>query len=325
MSVDSTPRANPVRTIVVFPGQGIQSPAMGEPWSRHPVWALVKQAEDLVKRDLHTMLLDPRHPPASILESHLSGTLCSIMAWTLLKAVAVPVAVAGHSLGQVCALHAAGVLSFEEAITVVAARAGFAEEASRRVPGAMAAVMAPVRLAEECCAGTECWVANDNSPNQTVLSGTKDGIKAATRAASSRGVLDITLLDIDGGYHSPLMRPAAESFTGYLRGRRFRPAALPVVHNARTYLPGREAPWAQLLGADLVTPVRWRETQLELARAYRPDLFIQCGHGRVLTGLAKRTIPGIALRNASSPEAIAGIAAEVSAARAHALVDKGGA
>jgi [acyl-carrier-protein] S-malonyltransferase len=285
----------------VFPGQGSQGPAMGLPWRDHPAWTLVERAEQQLHRDLSWMLLDPGHPPFGTRDAHLSVALCSMMAWSSLRPGFTPVVLAGHSLGLLPALYAAGVLSAADTIAAVAARAYVCARASARTPGGMTAVLGPAALAREACAGVDCWVASDNSPAQTVIAGTRDGLRVAMARASLLGAADVIPLYAEGAFHCPLTRDAVAEFAGRLAGMTFRPASTVLIHNAHVHRPGDGTDWAALVAADLATPVRWRETQLAFGR-YGVDTVVSVGFGRTLTSLARRTLPDVRLHNVSSPQ-----------------------
>ncbi|TDB91180.1 ACP S-malonyltransferase [Actinomadura sp. KC216] len=294
----------PATAAAVFPGQGSQAPCMGVPWQAHAAWDLVRRAEQQLQRDLSTMLLDPGHPPQGTVDAHMAVVLCSMMAWSTLGPDFTPIAVAGHSLGLVSALYAARVLSAEDTVTVVSTRAEICERACQRTPGGMAAVLASAAIAEAACADTACWVANDNAPTQTVISGTVDGLRLAMTQASLLGARDVIRLDIAGSFHSPLMREAAEEFAERLKAVRFRRASTTIVHNGTSSPPFDSTPWGDHVAVDLVTPVRWLDTQLALAEL-GANTIVEVGYGRTLTGLAKRSVPGLLLHNASSPRSVA--------------------
>jgi [acyl-carrier-protein] S-malonyltransferase len=277
---------------------------MGAPWRGHAAWSLVEMAEAELRRDLSRMLLDPEAGPAGVFETHVAIVLCSMMAWSALRSVLRPVALAGHSLGAVTALYAAGVLSARDAVRVVAVRAAITERAGQTRPGGMAAVFAPADLAEAACADVDCWVANDNGPHQTVISGTPAGLVAAMEEAGRLGALDVIPLKIDGAFHSPLMRDAASEFADRLAEVSFAPLEAPLVHNGNRYLPAQPVAWAQVLADDLTSPVRWWQTQLCLAEL-GVNALVEVGFGRTLTGIGKRALPGVLLHNASSPQAVA--------------------
>ncbi|MHA6757137.1 ACP S-malonyltransferase [Streptacidiphilus sp. PAMC 29251] len=293
-----------------FPGQGSQGPCMGVPWYRHRAWNLVKDAEEHLGRPLAPMLLDPTAPPRGATETQLAVVVVSMMAWSQLEREVAPTVLAGHSLGLIPALFAAKVLTAKDAVTVAALRALVTEHACGRHPGGMAAVLMPVADAEAACADHQCWVANDNAPQQAVISGTREGLHAAMAAAHRFGAADVIELEIAGAFHSPLMREAATRFHELLQGVAFTPARATIVHNAVAHPPGSATDWRAVVAADLVTPVRWRETQLLLARCGLTT-FVEAGYGRTLTGIAKRTLGQIRLVNATGPGPVAALARTV--------------
>ena len=295
------------KSAAVFPGQGSQGPCMGEPWRRSPQWQLIRAAEEQLDRDLSTMLLDPQRPPTTVPQTHLAVVLCSLMAWSAARPRLAPTLVAGHSLGLVAALHAAGVLTAHGAVRVAAIRAEITERVAAVRPGAMTAILGGTELARAACEHFECWIANDNSPEQSVISGTPAALVRAEAEAWRLGARDVVRLKIAGAFHSPLMHPAVAEFEYALREVGFARARIPVLHNAAVHAPGRATPWPRILADDLIRPVRWRETQL-LARRLGVTAIVQVGYGRTLTGLAKRTLPGVRLYNADTPAAIESIA-----------------
>src|SRR5262249_40806664 len=138
-------------------------------------------------------------------------------------AVRDPVAFAGHSLGQLTALVAAGALSLDDGIRLVARRAAATQASADRRPGRMAALMgADLDTAEKACDGTDgAWVANDNAPGQVVIGGTPEGVEAASAQASSLGVRRVIALKVGGAFHTPLFDDARAEFQPVLAGTRF--------------------------------------------------------------------------------------------------------
>ncbi|MBD0711213.1 hypothetical protein BU197_23405 [Streptomyces sp. CBMA291] len=319
---------------MVFPGQGSQRPAMGAQWARHRAFALVRRAERRLGRPLEPMLVDPERPPSGTAEHQLAVTLCSAMAWAVLKEAVLkeaaleapewkeasfPAVVAGHSLGLISALHAAGSLGEDELVDVVAARGELTGAAGRRRPGAMAAMLTSADIAHRCCAGVNeryglavVWVANDNAPGQTVITGTAEAVREAGREAIERGVREVVALDVAGAFHSPLLREAAREFERRLALVPFEPTRVPLAVNGRLLPAGTDPDELRArVAGDLTATLLWRETQLLIAEAPggpRVTDLVECGYGRTLTGLAKRTIGGVALHNAASPEAVAAVA-----------------
>ncbi len=203
---------------------------------------------------------------------------------------------AGHSLGELAALVAAGALDEREGLELVALRGRLMHEAGMQAGhGGMVAVLGrgASEHASEIAEVSGLVVANDNSPQQVVLSGAKDGLPAALAHAKELG-LRATELDVTGAFHSPLMASAVPEFERALAATTFTTPRATVV-SAVTAEPFTD-PRRELADA-LTMPVRWRETMLTLRRL-GAERFIDVGPGRVLTGLAKRTLSDVELVNA---------------------------
>src|SRR4051794_22487965 len=205
--------------------------------------------------------------------------LCSVAAWELERPEHV-VAAAGHSLGEYAALVAAGALDFEDALAVVRVRG---EAMAAAPPGGMTAFLgADAGELRALAAELGLTIANDNAPGQLVLSGPLDALAEAEARSDARA----RRLDVSGAFHSPLMAGAADALRDALAGIEVRAPAFPVVSN------GTARPFADVraeLVANLLRPVRWRETVLAL-RAAGVEEFVEVGPGRVLSGLVRRTL-----------------------------------
>jgi [acyl-carrier-protein] S-malonyltransferase len=206
-----------------------------------------------------------------------------------------PAMVAGHSLGEFSALVAAGALSFEEGLTLVAGRASAMQKACTINPSTMAAVLGmDDAIVEEVCDSLPETVvpANYNSPGQIVISGTLDGISRATEELKQRGAKRIVPLSVSGGFHSPCMEPARNELEEAIRKARFSCPVCPVYQNV-TGLPVTDPGEIMLnLIAQLTSPVRWTQT-VERMIADGADPFVEAGPGNVLQGLIKKINPGV--------------------------------
>ena len=280
-------------TAVMFPGQGSQAQGMGADWKGRPAWAVVERAEDVLGEALTPLLLDS--PLDNTRDAQLAVVLVSLMAWEEWRADHdLPVAFAGHSLGQVTALLAAGVLTFDEGLTFVAYRAEVTQDAVRKRPGRMVALLGAdgAQLDAALAAVPDrCWLANDNAPGQVVLAGTPEGVAAASEAAKLAGVKRVMPLSVDGAFHTPLMASAAEALESHLASVSLTPGAAPVVSNGDATAYGDGDGWRERLAAHLVQPVRWRQCVEQLVAVGADDL-VEVGPGTTLTGLAKRTLAG---------------------------------
>ena len=290
---------------MLFPGQGTQTPRMGEPWRLTPAWDVVERAENALGQPLAHLLLDASEEDLSrTREAQLAVLLASLLAWEALRdQVVAPAAFAGHSLGQITSLIASGALSLGDGVRLAVARADCTQAAADAAPGRMAALIgADVDTAEKACAGLDAWVANDNAPGQVVIGGTAEGLEAATAAASDLGVRRVMPLNVGAAFHTPRMQAAADALAPILATTPFQAPTAPVVSNADARPYAGADGWPERLADHLISPVRWRSS-LETLAAMGVDTFYEVGPGNVLTGLAKRTLgAAVTLRRVSVPD-----------------------
>ena len=293
---------------VLFPGQGTQVPGMGLAWRDHSAWALVELAESAVGEPLADLLLEAdKERLGRTREAQLAVMLVSLMAWEAVRdLVDEPVAMAGHSLGQVTALVASGALSLEDGVRLAARRAECTQDAADRTGGRMAALMgATVGQAEEACEPPDggertCWVANDNAPGQVVVGGTPEGLEAAGNRARSLGVRKVMALNVGGAFHTPLMASARHELEPELAATAFAAPHPAVVSNVDARAHTDDA-WATQLADHLVEPVLWRQTMVTLSDLGASS-FVEVGPGSVLAGLARRIVPDHPVRNVAVPD-----------------------
>ena len=291
---------------LLFPGQGSQRPQMGLAWCDHPSWAVVGRLSAATGQDLAALLLeagaDTLRATANAQPAvyALSAVVLDAARRAGLGAAAVT-AVAGHSLGEYTALVAAGVLTPEDGARLVSSRACAMQVAADATPGTMAAVLGlEPHLVEQVCDRIEgAWTANDNAPGQVVIAGTAAGVAAAGVAAKELGAKRVLPLAVGGAFHSPLMAPARARLDAALARAPWASAQLPVVANVDATAHTRG--WARLLSAQLVAPVRWRQSLLTLA-GLGVDRFVELGPGAELSGMVKRTITDATRVNVATPE-----------------------
>jgi malonyl CoA-acyl carrier protein transacylase len=197
-----------------------------------------------------------------------------------------PSAAAGHSLGELSALAAAGVLKREDALELVVLRGRLMGEA--RNGSMLALVGASFADAEEIARAGGVVVANDNAPGQVVLSGSLDALDETERVANERGTRVIRL-DVAGAFHSPAMEPAVEPFRAALHEVEVSEPAFTVFScaSAAPFTDVREQ-----LATALISPVRWRETVIAMHEAGAPS-FVEVGPGKVLARMGKRILKGV--------------------------------
>ena len=290
---------------VVCPGQGTQQPAMGAPWRDHGAFGLVARAEDALGEPLAPLVLDATAEELSrTRNAQLAVLLTSLVVWeTIKESIDAPVAFAGHSLGQVTAMIASGAIPIEDGVRFAARRAELTQAAADAHPGKMAALIgATPEQAEEACtaAPDACWVANDNAPGQVVIAGTPEGLELASVRAKELGVKRALPLDVGGAFHTPLMADAHDGLVAQLADTTILDTTRPVVsnHDGMPYADAKG--WTQRLADHVTVPVRWRYCQETLARL-GATTFLEVGHGTMLAGLAKRTVPDVTVLGIATP------------------------
>lgn len=199
-----------------------------------------------------------------------------------------PAALAGHSLGEITALVASGALEETDGLRLVAIRGRLMQEAGEAADGGMIAVRAGRSDIEPLIAGTGAVIANDNAPQQVVLSGPEPALAQAQAQMKQAGIRALRL-PVSAAFHSPVMEPAVASFGEAIRETSFAPSQVPVVSCS---LAAVAADPGAALVQGLTSQVRWVETQRELyARGIRR--FVETGPGSVLKGLVRRTLPDV--------------------------------
>ncbi|OEC36068.1 [acyl-carrier-protein] S-malonyltransferase [Pseudomonas cuatrocienegasensis] len=298
----------------VFPGQGSQSLTMlaelgaqhaliGETFAEasaalgYDLWALTQQGpeEQLNQTD--------KTQPAIL--------TASVALWRLWLAQggAQPAFVAGHSLGEYSALVAAGSLPFAEAVKLVELRGQLMQQAVPAGQGGMAAILgledADVLAAcAEAAQGEVVSAVNFNAPGQVVIAGSAAAVVRAIEACKARGAKRAMPLPVSVPSHCELMRPAAERFAEAVAAIAWQTPQIPLVQNvSAAVVADLEALTGNLL-AQLYSPVRWVESMVCLAENGVTDL-VECGPGKVLSGLNKRCVKGINTHNLDTPDAFA--------------------
>jgi malonyl CoA-acyl carrier protein transacylase len=195
---------------------------------------------------------------------------------------------AGHSLGELSALAAAGAIEAADAVRLAVTRGRLTDEAARRAPGGMVALLGDRNAAVKVAAATGLTVANDNGPTQTVLAGPLASLPDAQDAAKEAG-LRVMRLPVAGAFHSPAMEPAVAPFREALEAVNFRAPEVPVVSCASARPFGEAAEIRHNLAAALTRPVRWRET-LNYMHSGGVRRFRETGPGKALTGMVRRAL-----------------------------------
>jgi len=277
----------------VFPGQGAQFPGMGKELYETSSKAKERfhQANEILGFDITKIMFG--EDAAALKETKVTQPAIFLHATIQSESMGAtfePEMVAGHSLGEFSALVAAGVLSFEEGLSLVSERALAMQEACNQSPGTMAAILGlEDEKVETICKKIEGIVipANYNCPGQLVISGAVEAVENACEAFKEAGARRALLLPVGGAFHSPLMEPAKERLAKAIEQTTFNKPRCSVYQNvtARGTLDPEEL--RKQLVAQLTAPVKWTQSIQQMI-ADGATHFTEVGPGNVLQGLIKK-------------------------------------
>jgi malonyl CoA-acyl carrier protein transacylase len=283
---------------LVFPGQGAHYAGMGRAlYEAFPVireW--MDRAAAAADFDLLHLLFHDREEnlQKTRWQQPALFTLEYAVARHLLALGLRPVALAGHSLGELTALCLAGVYSLEDGFRIVNKRALCMDKAAAMHgdPGVMAATDAPLELLKEMLRGLkDVHIGNINSPGQIVLSGNTDAVKNLGASLKAKGHR-YTLLRVSMAFHSPIMRVIHDELEAFVASIPFHAPQLPVISNTtREPYPSDPAEIRRILMAHLESPVHWADNVQTLWKDYGIRHFVEAGPGDVLSGLIADTLP----------------------------------
>jgi [acyl-carrier-protein] S-malonyltransferase len=308
--------------IAVFPGQGAQAVGMGRSLhdSSLAARAVFEEVDAALGEPLSRLIFEgPAEQltlTANAQPALMATSLAAVRSLEAATGHSLPHSVqyvAGHSLGEYTALAAAGALAVGDAARLLRLRGQAMQEATPSGEGAMAAILgADVATVEtlvaEAGAGEVCELANDNGEGQQVISGSKAAVERAVALAKERGARRSVLLQVSAPFHCALMAPAADRLAQAIASTPLSRPAVPVIANVSAEPEEEPERIKGLLLRQVTARVRWRESMTAMRRLGVTSL-IEFGAGKVLTGLAKRGLPGARLLNVLEP-------AEVDAAEA---------
>ncbi len=277
----------------VFPGQGAQFSGMGKDLyeSSPEAKALMDKANDILGFRITDIMFNGTDEdlratkvtqPAIFIHS-VALALCT-------PGLEAPDMVGGHSLGEFSALVAAGAVSFEDALKLVAVRANEMQKCCEKVPGTMAAIIGlPTEKVEEICDGIEGIVipANYNCDGQIVISGEKEAVLAACEACKQAGAKRALPLAVSGAFHSPLMEPARAKLAKAIETTEVRAPRCPIYQNVTAQPETDPVRIKENLLKQLTSPVRWTQSVKNMLADGATE-FTELGPGTVLQGLVKR-------------------------------------
>ncbi|AXC11295.1 Malonyl CoA-acyl carrier protein transacylase [Acidisarcina polymorpha] len=282
----------------LFPGQGSQSVGMGHDlYENFPVARQTfEEADDVLGFSLSKLCFEGPEEELRLTENTQPAIFTvSVAAQRVLAEKGVtPSYAAGHSLGEYSANVAAGAITFADGVETVRERGRYMQEAVPAGKGAMAAIlgMAADEVLKACVdasaeTGEIVATANINSPSQIVVSGTTTAVERAIALAKERGARKAVLLAVSAPFHCPLMQPAQDRLAVLLKEMSFTAARIPVVVNVGAVFSTEAEALRDALIRQVTGAVRWVES-MQLLIAEKPDLFLEVGPGKVLSGLVRQ-------------------------------------
>jgi len=277
----------------IFPGQGSQFKGMGLDLyqSSESAKALFEKANEILGFEITKIMFEGTDE--ELKQTNVTQPAIFIHSVALAKNSTdfAPDMVAGHSLGEFSALVAAGALSFEDGLALVAKRADAMQKACEIRPSTMAAILGlDDKTIEEICSSITDEVvvpANYNCPGQVVISGTIEGVEQACELLKAAGAKRALILQVGGAFHSPLMEPAREELAAAIHSAQFKSPICPVYQNVNAKPATDVTIIRENLISQLTAPVRWTQS-VEAMVSDGAGIFIECGPGKVLQGLVKK-------------------------------------
>lgn len=283
----------------VFPGQGSQAIGMLNGFAGNAVVTeTIAEASEVLGFDLGKLILDGPKEDLDLTTNTQPVMLASAVAFYRAWIAAggkLPGMVAGHSLGEYSALVAAGVIEFKDAVPLVRFRAQAMQEAVPVGQGGMAAILGlsddDVRaVCNEAANGEVVEPVNFNAPAQVVIAGHKSAVERACEIAKAKGAKRALTLPVSAPFHSSLLKPASDRLRRYLEGVTFKTPVIPIINNVDVTLLTDTDAIKDALVRQAASPVRWVET-IQTMKASGIERVIECGPGKVLSGLVKRITP----------------------------------
>ena len=291
-----------MKSAYIFPGQGSQFKGMGLDLyqSSDSAKTLFDQANSILGFDITKIMF--QGTDEELKQTNVTQPAIFIHSVILAKISTDfdPNMVAGHSLGEFSALVAAGALSFEDGLRLVAKRADAMQKACEIRPSTMAAILGLAdNIIEEVCAGITDEIvvpANYNCPGQVVISGTFEGVEKACELLKAAGAKRALILPVGGAFHSPLMEPAREELASAIHAAEFQPPICAVYQNVNAKPATEVNVIKENLISQLTAPVRWTQSIEQMVND-GAETFIECGPGKVLQGLVKKIASNVEIKS----------------------------
>ncbi len=299
---------------VLFAGQGAQYVGMGKTLSDEYSAAerVFRQADDVLGFPISDLIFSG--PEEELTLTRNSQPAIYVTSWAAFSVLQErvpelkPSYYAGLSLGEYTAYAAGGAFGFEDGLKLVRRRGELMQECAEKHHGTMASVIGlPLRKVEELCEeanrNNPVNVANINSPGQIVVSGSVEGVGEVSRKASDAGAKRVIELKVSGAFHSSLMQDAADGLREYLKGVEISQPETPVISNVLAHDADGVDGIKRTLAEQIIHPVRWQQS-MEYLSTKSTKTYIECGCGKVLRGLLKRTVGDVTALGVEDPDSL---------------------
>jgi len=288
----------------IFPGQGAQFTGMGlDLYENSPMaQELFEKANEILGFCITDIMFEGT--AEQLKQTNVTQPAIFLHSVILAKVLGdsfQPEMVAGHSLGEISALVAAGVLSFEDGLQLVSKRASAMQKACEIMPSTMAAVLGlDDEIVAQVCNDVDGVVvaANYNCPGQLVISGEVSAVKKACELLTEKGARRALILPVGGAFHSPMMEPAREELAAAIKGTHFNEPTCAVYHNVPAKSVTSAAEIKENLMKQLTAPVKWTQS-IQAMVADGGTEFIEVGPGKVLQGLMRKIDRNVSASGAS--------------------------
>jgi [acyl-carrier-protein] S-malonyltransferase len=278
--------------VALFPGQGSLGGGAGVAWRSSQHWSIVDRVSDIASIDVTHLLLDASDADVVRTDrAQLATFALSLVGYHELLDLGIrPRFLLGHSLGELSALVASGLLSLEEGAQLIAVRGAAMSRAASEREGSMVAVMGGDDDARSALEGlSDVWIANINGTGQIVVSGTREGLDDLLARHRELGWRRATPLPVGGAFHSPLMSPAQEEFDRALELTEWGATESILIANVDGSVHVDADEWRELLRRQLTSPVEFLDATLTLPDSVQ--ISIELPPSGILTGLTKRIRP----------------------------------
>lgn len=304
----------------IFPGQGSQSTGMGQDLYNN--FESSKQVYETADRVLGKKISEicfngPDDDLKQTINAQSAIVATSIAALEAFKSKCdiKPTVTLGHSLGEYCAMYAAGVMDLETTMKAIQKRSELMDEATKTTKGTMAAILGAKiedinSSIDEASSIGLVQIANYNDPTQIVITGEIEAVNKACELIKEKGARKVVPLAVSGGFHSKLMNSAKEGFMDFVKELNLHEANIPVITNVDANLTTKSEDFKNKMPNQINSSVMWNQS-IEKALNEGVDVFIEFGNGKVLAGLNRKICPEIKTYNVSDSETLKNVIEEL--------------